>query len=164
MHKYIVKKMESEDEINGKAYVHYKAWHETYAGLIDAGYLEKHTFEKCIAITRKGLDDVIIAKDGERVVGFVGYGPYRGDQFPEYGEIFGIYVLSEYHSKKIGYALMNAAMQKLSDYQKIAVWVLKGNDRAIHFYEKYGFHFDGTEMEVMLGAPNTELRMIYERA
>jgi len=41
--------------------------------------------------------------------------------------------------------------------------VLKGNDRAIKFYERYGFRFDGTEQEIMLGTPNTELRMIYER-
>jgi len=58
---------------------------------------------------------------------------------------------------------MNAALDKLSDYNKIAVWVLKGNDKAIHFYERYGYRFDGKEAEIMLGTPNTEQRMIYER-
>lgn len=58
---------------------------------------------------------------------------------------------------------MNAALEKLSAYRKIAVWVLKGNDRAIRFYERYGFRFDGTEADIMLGTPNKELRMIYER-
>ena len=66
-------------------------------------------------------------------------------------------------SQGLGYALMNAAVEKLSAYEKIAVWVLKGNERAIRFYERYGFRFDGTEAEIMLGTPNTELRMIYER-
>ncbi len=69
----------------------------------------------------------------------------------------------ETDGKKIGYELMNAATQKLSAYSKIAVWVLKANERAIRFYERYGFRFDGTEQEIMLGTPNTELRMIYER-
>lgn len=58
---------------------------------------------------------------------------------------------------------MNAAFEKLSTYKHIAVWVLKGNERAIKFYERYGFRFDGTEQEIKLGTPNTELRMMYER-
>ena len=72
-------------------------------------------------------------------------------------------MLADYHGQKVGYELMNAAINKLSDYKKIAVWVLKGNERAIKFYERYGFRFDGTEQEIMLGTPNTELRMILER-
>ena len=34
---YIIKPMEREEEIIGKGYVHYKSWHETYTGLVDAG-------------------------------------------------------------------------------------------------------------------------------
>ena len=79
------------------------------------------------------------------------------------GEIFAIYVLAKYYGQKVGYELMNAAFEKLADYKKIAVWVLKGNERAIKFYERYGFRFDGTEQEIMLGTPNTELRMMYEK-
>ena len=56
---------------------------------------------------------------------------------------------------------MSAAVAKLSGYEKIALWVLKGNERAVRFYESYGFRPDGTEAEIMLGAPNTELRMIF---
>lgn len=130
---------------------------------MDAGYLEGVTPEKCTAIAHKWPDNIIVAKDGEKVVGFVGYGAYRDDTLPAHGEIFAIYVLAEYHGRRIGYELMNAALEKLSAYQKIAVWVLKGNDNAIRFYERYGFRFDGTEEEVMLGTPNKELRMIYER-
>ena len=73
------------------------------------------------------------------------------------------YVLADYYGRKVGYALMNAAFEKLSAYSKIAVWVLKGNERAIRFYERYGFKFDGMEHEIMLGTPNIELRMIFER-
>ena len=58
---------------------------------------------------------------------------------------------------------MNAALKKLTDYKKIAVWVLKDNNKAIRFYERYGFRFDGTDTGIMLGTPNTEQRMIYER-
>ncbi|MDE7297298.1 MAG: GNAT family N-acetyltransferase [Lachnospiraceae bacterium] len=160
---YLIKPMESEEEINGKGYVHYKSWHETYAELIDAKYLENFTLEKCTAIAHRSLNNIIVAKDGDKVIGFAGYGAYRDSTLPQHGEVFAIYVLEEYHGKKVGYDLMNAALKKLSDYKKIAVWVLKGNARAIHFYERYGFRFDGAEAEIVLGAPNTELRMIYER-
>ena len=163
MEKIVIKKMESEDEINGKGYVHYKSWHEAYAGLIDAGYLERHTLEKCIATAHKWPDNILVAKDGEKVVGFVGYGAYRDAALPACGEVFALYVLAEYYGQKVGYELMKAAVERLSAYKKIAVWVLKGNERAIRFYERFGFRFDGTEAEIVLGTPNTELRMLLER-
>ena len=163
MSEYIFTDMEAEDEIRGKAYVHYKSWHETYTDLIDAEYMKTVTPEKCERNAFRWKDNIIVAKDGDKVIGFVGYGAYRDNTLPGYGEVFGIYVLEEYHGKKVGYGLMNAALDKLSDYPKIALWVLKGNDKAIRFYERYGFRFDGTEQEVVLGTPNTELRMIYER-
>lgn len=159
---YLLKIMESEDEINGKGYVHYKSWHETYSELADKSYMEGITHEKCTEIAHRWPDNIIVAKDGDNVIGFVGYGAYRDNSLPEHGEIFALYVLKKYHGQKVGYDLMNAALEKLSGYKKIAVWVLKGNDRAIRFYEKYGFCFDGKEAEIKLGTPNTELRMIYE--
>lgn len=163
MQKYIIKKMESEDEIEGKGYVHYQSWQETYPGLVDRGYLERLTLEKCTAMAHRWPENILVAKDGEKVVGFVGYGASPDGALPACGEVFAIYVLAEYQGRKIGYALMNAALEKLSAYQRIAIWVLKGNDHAIRFYERYGFRFDGTEAEIMLGTPNRELRMIYER-
>ncbi len=162
MHPYIIKPMETEDEINGKAYVHYQSWQEAYGSLVNRAYLDSMTLEKCTSIAHRWPDGILVAKDGDRVIGFVGYGPYRDPQEPM-GEVFCIYVLAAYYGKGIGYALMNAALNQLSSYQKIALWVLKGNDRAIHFYQRYGFQFDGTEAEILLGTPNTELRMIYTR-
>ncbi len=163
MYRYTIKKMESEAEIDGKGYVHYKSWHETYADLVDAEYTKSITLEKCIAIAHKWPENILVAKDGERVIGFVGYGAYRDDTLGGCGEIFAIYVLKAYQGQQVGYALMNAAFEKLADYEKIALWVLKGNARAIRFYERYGFHFDETEAEIVLGTPNTEFRMIYTR-
>ena len=155
--------MESEDEIKGKGYVHYRSWHETYAGLVDADYLERLTLEKFIAIAQRWQDNILVAKDGDKVVGFARYGDYRDDTLPLCGEVFAIYVLAAYHGQRFGYELMKAAIDKLSQYKKVAVWVLKGNERAIRFYKRFGFRFDGTEAEIMLGKPNTELRMIFER-
>ena len=160
---YSIKSMQTASEIDGKGYVHYKAWQETYTGLVDAEYLQAMTEEKCKEIAHQWIDNVLIAKDGDKVVGFVGYGKYRDDTLTDCGEVYSIYVLADYHSKKIGYSLMNAAFEKLAPYSKIAIWVLKGNEHAIRFYEKYGFRFDGTEQEIMLGTPRTELRMVFSK-
>ena len=162
MSSFSLKPMESEEEIKGKAYVHYKSWQETYPGLVDAGYLQGLTLEKCTETARRWPDNIIVAKDGDRVIGFVGCGPYRDSTLPGCGEIFALYVLREYHGRRVGYELLNAAFEKLGDYKRIALWVLKGNDRAIGFYERYGFCFDGTEAEIVLGTANRELRMIKE--
>ena len=153
----------TDAEVEGKAYVHWKSWQETYTGLVDADYLQQMTLEKCLKMARKWRDNILLAKDGDNVVGFVGYGVHRDPTLADTGEIFSIYVLKEYHDQKIGYRLMNAAMEELSAYSRIAVWVLKNNDRAIRFYQRYGFVFDGTEQEIVMGTPIIELRMIYRR-
>lgn len=160
---YIIKQMQTVDEIEGKGYVHYKSWQETYKGLIDPEYLKNITEEKCKTIAHKWTDNIIIAKDGDKVIGFVAYGRCRSEEINDCGEIFAIYVLADYYGQKVGYELMNAAFEKLAAFKKIAVWVLKGNERAIKFYERYGFRFDGVEQEIKLGTSNTELRMIFER-
>lgn len=163
MSKISIVPMVTSEDINGKGYVHWKSWHETYTGLIDPDYLERWTLEMCVDRAHRWPQNMMVAKDGDKVIGFVGYGAYRDDTLIDCGEVFSIYVLSDHQGQKVGYELMNAAFEKLADYEKIAVWVLKGNDRAIKFYERYGFLFDGTEKEIMLGTPNTELRMIYTR-
>ena len=157
-----IKPMETEAEIDGKGYVHFKAWHETYTKLVDAAYMSGMTEEACRRIAHKRTDHILVAKDGERVIGFVGYGASRDAGLSGCGEIFALYVLAEYQGQRVGYALMNTALEKLSDYRRIALWVLKGNDKAIRFYERYGFCLDGTEKEILLGTPNTELRIVFE--
>ncbi len=156
----IIKKMESDDEIRGKAYVHWKAWQETYSGLISQEYLDNFTLEKCTNIAYRWLDNILVAKDGDKVIGFVGCGPYRADPMATMGEIYSIYILKEYYDKKIGYSLMRCAFERLQEYEQVAVWVLKNNGRAVRFYKRYGFQFDGTEQPILLGTPNTEVRMI----
>ena len=140
-----LRKMETDDEIRGKAYVHWKAWHEAYPGLVDQGYLDAMTLEKCEKMARSWTDNLIVAKDKGRVIGFVGYGD-RGAEAPDTGEIFALYVLSEYYGKGVAQQLMRAGLDRLKDYPRVCLWVLKKNKRAIRFYRKFGFVPDGEEM------------------
>jgi ribosomal protein S18 acetylase RimI-like enzyme len=157
-----IKKMETDDEIRGKGYVHYKAWQQAYTGLVDQSCLDKMSVEKCVEIAYKWPDNLLVAKDGERVVGFVGYGDCRNDDMKDAGEVFAIYVLAEYYGKGVGRALMDAALDLLPQ-DRAAVWVLQGNKRAIRFYEKCGFRSDGKSDTKILGSPITEIRMVLKR-
>lgn len=153
-----VKPMETDDEIRGKTYVHWSCWHEAYAGIVSAAYLEKLTLEKCGQMAFQWRDNVLVAKDGERVVGFAGY----GESDPDTGELFALYVLKEYRGTGVAQSLMSAAAERLSAYPKIGLWVLKENPRAIRFYEKCGFSATGEEQYLpSVGA--AEIRMVLHR-
>ena len=86
-----IKKMETEEETMGKAYVHWRSWHATYPGLVSPAYLNALTLEKCEEIARRWPDNILVAKDGVRVVGFVGYG--ESTEEAGAGEIYALYVL-----------------------------------------------------------------------
>lgn len=159
----IIKEMETDSEIKGKAYVHWKSWQEAYKGIIDESYLQAFTLEKCESIAYRWKDNIIVAKDGERVVGFAGYGVNRDEGLHDAGEVFAIYILSEYYGKGVGYALMSEALTRLGEFSRVAVWVLEDNDRAIRFYQRCGFRFDGASKDISLGTTVKEVRMLLER-
>ncbi len=156
-----IKSMETEEEIRGKAYVHWRCWHEAYAGLVSEAYLEKLTLSKCEQIAFQWRDNILIAKDGERVIGFLGYGD-RGEEAQNTGEIFALYVLPEYWGKGVSKKLVEAGLERLKTYPTIALWVLKENPRAIRFYEKCGFTATG-EALYSKAIDATEIRMVLNR-
>ncbi|MBO4868267.1 MAG: GNAT family N-acetyltransferase [Clostridia bacterium] len=160
----IIKKMETDDEIRGKGFVHYTSWQQAYRGIVDQGYLDSMSLQKCEEIAYRWLDNILVAKDGEDVVGFAGYRKYRDDELTGTGEVYAIYVLQQYWGKGVGHMLMQAALDMIKEYPAVAVWVLKDNARAIRFYEKLGFRPDGREETLTLGAPVTEMRMILKRS
>lgn len=159
----IVKRMETAQELEGKARVHYTSWQETYQGLLSDDYLAGMSYERCLAGARRWQDNVLVAKDGDRVVGFVSYGVSRDKKMPDAGEILGIYLLEEYQGQGIGYRLMHAAMEQMTEYKTILLWVLMGNRKAIRFYERYGFRYEGEEREMLIGGVVIEQRMVYHR-
>jgi ribosomal protein S18 acetylase RimI-like enzyme len=153
----IIKAMETEAEIRGKAYVHWKSWQEAYPGLVSPAYLEKLSLEKCEEIAFRRPENTLVAKDGERVLGFVCYG---GGDDPDTGEIFALYVLAAYYGTGLGRRLMDAGLERLRDCPEVRLWVLQGNARAIRFYEKCGFRPDGAEKELpALSAREIRMRL-----
>lgn len=159
----VIKTAETDEELCGRGYVHCTAWQEAYRGIVSDRYLDTMTVEATTARARQFPENTLVAKDGDKVVGFAVYSPSRDDDLPDAGEVDAIYVLSEYYDRKVGYRLMNKAVDRLSDYNTIFVWVFENNERAIRFYHKFGFEFDGSKKEWNLGGPLTIVRMVKSR-
>ena len=154
-----IKQMETPEEIEGKSLVHWQTWREAYDDLLPAEFQETMTLEKCRFFSQKYPENTLIAMDGKKVIGFISYGNYR-DETIQAGEIIALYVLKDYYGKGVSKQLMHAAFVALDQFSEIYLWVLKDNKRAIAFYQKMGFTFDGQEQILKLGKPVKELRMM----
>ena len=163
MPEIIIKPMETLAEMEGKSQVHYTSWQETYRGQLPDDYLDSMSPEKCLAITRHWPERTLVALEGNTVVGFACYGAYAQEDLPGAGEIVALYVLASHQKKQIGYRLMQEAIARMPQYSRIALWVLKGNQKAIPFYQRFGFAFDGKEKTLLIGKHVTEQRMIYQK-
>ena len=157
--KIIIKTMETPEEIEGKSLVHWQTWREAYDNLLPAEYQETMTLDRCRFFSQKYPENTLIAMDGKKVVGFISYGNFC-DEAIQAGEIIALYVLKDYYGKGVGKQLMHAAFAVLDRFSEIYLWVLKDNKRAISFYQKMGFTFDGQEKILELGKPVKELRMM----
>ena len=155
----VIKSMETPEEIESKSLVHWKAWREAYDDLLPAEFQETMTLERCRFFSQKYPENTLIAIDGMKVVGFISYGSFR-DETIQAGEIIALYVLKDYYGKGIAQKLVKGALTDLDHFSEIFLWVLKDNKRAIAFYQKMGFSFDGQEKILDLGKPVKELRMM----
>ena len=148
------------EDADGRGYVHYKSWQETYKGRIPDAALAGHTLEKCREIARSRPDNTLVAQLCGQIVGFACYGPCRDPDLPQAGEVMSLYLLRQAQGMGVGRQLMDAALEKLAHYDTIALWVLRENAPAIEFYRHYGFRPDGRSQEISVG---TVVRMLYRR-
>ena len=98
-------------------------------------------------ILKNQMRGILVAEDEARIVGFSSFGPVRdeGENRLLTGEIYSIYVLEEFWNLGIGRTLMENSLTALErdGFGSVKVWVLETNQRAISFYEKFGFKTDG---------------------
>lgn len=59
-------------------------------------------------------------------------------------EIVAIHSLPESWGTGLGYAMLREALKQIGDHT-VYLWAFKENARARRFYEKNGFHWDGSE-------------------
>ena len=58
------------EDIDGKGTVHYQSWQESYQGIVDAGYLEGLSEERCREMAHRWPQNTAVAVVGNRVIGF----------------------------------------------------------------------------------------------
>ncbi len=161
--------MESPADREGKAYVHYTAWQETYTGLMDPRILEKQSLDSCRRIAEKYPENTLVLLDREhddRVAGFACYLPEAREfvSVPNAGEVCALYLLQEYQGLGLGKLLLESCLACINR-SEVALFVLKGNEKAIGFYEHMGFRFTGRhQTEKPNGCDEfVELEMVMER-
>lgn len=137
------------DEI---AAVHVQSWREVYGHLLGPEYF---TTERIAARQRMWREllaapdpakVVVVALAGADLVGFASSTPAREDATdhplpPDTTLLHTLYLLSAHHGTGVGQQLLDAALAPGS----AVLWVAKQNPRAIAFYQRNGFMFDGVE-------------------
>lgn len=151
------------DDADRLSEVHVRTWQIAYEGLIPQAVLDSLDITARAARWRTTLENpkakgrTWVALAGDELIGFSSSGPARGDDAPWPLELWALYVHPLRHGSGAGRMLADAAIGDLPAF----LWVLEGNARAIRFYEKIGFAFDGvTKDERTGGVVLHELRMV----
>ncbi|MGV8881187.1 MAG: GNAT family N-acetyltransferase [Rhodoglobus sp.] len=149
------------DDASGVARVHVDGWRAAYRGLLPDSVLDGLRVEdravrwsRWIAASDVGTRNdpgvseghrMLVAEVDGHVVGWATLGPGRDEGMADHGELAGLYVHPDHWSLGIGFALITQVETELraSGITEAYVWVLRGNDRAIRFYEQCGWRSDG---------------------
>ena len=138
----------SVDDAEALTDLHLDVWEEAYAGLMPPTVFAERRAGRAARVERwRGIiaagssDNLLAWSDDGRLLGFSSTG--TGRDSPDEGlpplELMALYVRAEAYGTGVGYALLGAAIGSSPAY----LWVLDGNERAIGFYERQGFAFDG---------------------
>jgi ribosomal protein S18 acetylase RimI-like enzyme len=128
------------------ARIHVEAWRDSYAHLLPADYLarldvkiEAARWERNAGITRRTENTLVADAEGE-VVGYAIVGPARGRTIAPSGEIYALYVETDWREHGVGRALVDAAFAAFRDrgLQHAVIWCLEGNFAARGFYQRCG--------------------------
>jgi GNAT superfamily N-acetyltransferase len=151
----------SPADAEGIATVHIKTWQTAYVEFFPPEYLQgmsRFLTPEGIARRREGLASTehttFIAEERGDILGFATVlknGDGLGD---EVGELGAIYVDPDAWDRGVGTALINAVHESLaaSGFQRAILWTLAANERTRRFYERRGWHFDGTTKPHQTGA------------
>jgi GNAT superfamily N-acetyltransferase len=142
------------------------SWRTAYDGLLPPETIAAATGPGGAARPRAFLAEdparcALLAEDDGEPVGMAVHGPDRvagGD-----AELYVIYVLPGYWSRDVGRRLMDRVIEdvRARGHDRLALWVLEGNERARRFYERYGFAVAEKKIAERHGHVTYEIR--YER-
>jgi ribosomal protein S18 acetylase RimI-like enzyme len=143
------------------AQMHVESWLETYTGIVPDVILAALSVPRRTLAWESILRDptmhdgsvVYLKEMVEAVAGFGACSEQRDVNLKGHGfdgEIGAIYVLQRFQRQSIGLALMKALASDLvgRGFRGVALWVLKENAHARHFYEKCGGEVIGERKDV----------------
>lgn len=145
--------------------VHTRTWQVAYRRQLPDELLDGLSAEGRAAFWRARLTagdpdkPVLVADDGDEVVGFVAVGPSRDAAAPPgVAEIEAIYVAPERWGRGVGGVLLAAAEELLvaRGYEAATLWVLETNLPTRRFYERRGWAVDGSRRTEVLGGAEVE--------
>lgn len=131
------------------AQVHVRSWQQAYSQLMPQAYLtgldqtlSQRRGHWAETITR-GDSQVRVVSLEDALIGWICFGPSRDTDVDarQVGEVMALYVLAEHWGHGIGRRLWQAARAWLGEqgYERITLWVLVENTRAIRFYQACGW-------------------------
>jgi GNAT superfamily N-acetyltransferase len=122
--------------------LHLDCWDDAYTGLMPQAILDARREDVPARVDRwrKILPNgfTSVAEHQAGLIGFVSAGPPRELSNVDI-EVFALYVRAAWWGAGVGHALFASAVAD----RTACLWVLEGNNRAIRFYERQGFRFDG---------------------
>ena len=115
-----------------------------YIGGVEARPIESTT-EFVLGNIREEKPQLVALEEG-RVIGWCDILPQRGFDFEHVGQL-GMGIYKDYRGKKIGTALMEAALHAAKDYgiERVELEVYTSNTSAIKLYDKFGFVKEGVK-------------------
>ena len=131
------------------ARIHVEAWRDAYAALLPPEYLAR--LDPRIEAARwnrasgSRLENTLVADSDGEVAGYAIIGPARGQRTqppgnPMGGEIYALYVETDWREQGIGRALVNDAFDRFRKrgLTQAVIWCLEGNFAARGFYQRCG--------------------------
>jgi L-amino acid N-acyltransferase YncA len=104
-------------------------------------------------IIADGVTDVVVALDGEKIIGWASAGSGRDESAPAHCELEGIYVFASAYGSGAGQQLLDAAVGDDAAF----LWMADDNPRAEAFHRRNGFEHDGAEETQSFGGASVRV-------
>jgi GNAT superfamily N-acetyltransferase len=143
-------RLATPDDAPALGSMHVASWRETYSGLLPDKMLSSLSVEARAAAWAKIMQEpatehstvVYLAEHEGTIIAFGSCGPQRTESLKDKGydgEVSAIYVLREFQKRKIGTRLLRVMSSDLQrrGFNAAALWVLRDNLRARHFYARF---------------------------
>lgn len=130
--------------------LHVSTWREAYSHLLPGDFFTEEYIagrhKMWIHVLANPTDETVVrvAESDGSIIGFAWAGPGRdlaGGEAPRDRHLYAIYVAASHHGSGAAQALLDETLGG----EPALLWVAKENPRAIAFYLRNGFRFDGIE-------------------